>query len=282
MSAVSLGVVVLGDRATNIVVQRVPLLEDSVGGTNFSRTVEMGQVSAYSMSASEQIQVDAGINTLWAHCDVDTQRALSYASASVTLSYSKTTFSHQCPPGDGCYIYQVQLKVETDNGDTFQSNSDIQITDVPLPLVHEDVPVPEGFDMRSKMVTLLQPSEHKGNYQCRDIEKSVCSELESNYGCRTVDDYSCSGGQDPFKWGGDAYFGGFDLPEGLCVTTYRHWGYCEEKNLQHGKVCAAGGDRTVTVWKSDDRTCSWKFELAPGYVCPGMLNAALVGNVTVV
>lgn len=201
--------------------------------------------------------------------------------ASYYATYEEVHFHHECPPGAGCYIYQVQTTITTDKT-VYTSLSSYEVEAEPKSKVTQQVPVEAGIDMTNKQVKMVQPEEHKGRYDCRDVTASVCDEMSHNNGCRAVDDFHCSSGQKPFKWGGQSYFGGWYLPEGLCVTPYGewhayNWGYCVEgTEMSFGKVCATGGTRYVDDWEKSNRICSWKLELAPGYYCKGQGN----GNVT--
>lgn len=271
---------VFGERATSILVKRGQLFASNYGGTTWVDNVITGQVSSYSLSASESIQVQAGFDEIIASEKVDIAQAMSVAQSSLSWEFNNLTVTIPCPPNMGCYIYQMQTTVTTDTGEMFVSNAGYEYYNYTLPLIHETVPVPEGFDMTNSKVTIEQPpNQHAGSYPCRSVTQSVCDELSWAGGCRHVDDYYCPGTSGkPFKWGGDAYMGGFHLPEGLCVTTYRNWVGCAKDHVQYNKRCATNGGSEYHTWNDGDRTCSWKFELAPGYYCRGMMevmNASL-------
>jgi hypothetical protein len=272
----------LAERATSITIIRKPLLEDSVGGTIYDKDVIIGQIDHKEVSDDVKVEVDAGFNALVAHAKGDLKVMAQYAQSSYSMAYSSTHLHHECPKGTGCYIYQVQTTINTDITVYQSQSSSFQISDKPMSLVTEQVPVPEGFDMGSAQVKMVQPEERKGHYDCREISANVCDELAHNNGCRAVDDYKCSSGQKPFKWGGQSYFGGWNLPEGLCVTPYGEWktsdwGYCHPgTEMSFGQVCATGGARYVNDWEKSNRIDSWQFSLAPGYYCKGQA----VGNVS--
>lgn len=259
---------------------RVPIVQDPTGGSFINQTEITGQVDHKEVSTDVQIQADASFDVEIASASVDVSAMAKTAKSSYSLNYEETHFEYQCQRGTGCYIYQTKTTIDTDVT-VYQSLSSYEVSTEKLSTVSEDVPIDQGFDMGTTQVQMVQPEEHKGRYDCRDVEANVCEEMSHNNGCRTPDDYHCSSGQKPFKWGGQSYFGGWNLPEGLCVTPYKEWkssdwGHCRQGTEWGQQECAIGGPRYIQDWQRSNRICSWQFELAPGYYCKG----GRVGNVS--
>jgi hypothetical protein len=263
----------LAERATKITMVRVPLLQDPTGGSSINKTIITGEMDHKAVSHDVHVQADASFDIEIAKASADVSAMAQAAKSSYSVSYEEIQFHHQCQQGTGCYIYQTQTTIVTDLT-VYQSQSSYQVSTGPLSLDSVDVPVQEGTDMGDTTVEMVQPEEQKGKYDCRSIVANVCDEMSHSNGCRTVDDFHCSSGQMPFKWGGQSYFGGWHLPEGLCVTPYKEWkasdwGHCVQGTEWDQQKCATGGSRYIQDWQKSNRICSWRFELAPNYYCKG-------------
>merc|ERR1712070_568981 len=72
-------------------------------------------------------------------------------------------------------------------------------------------------------VTIKQPAEEKGSYNCRSLTYDQSTLLGNPGGCFIADDNHCPDGEGPFPltWGADFYAGRISLPAGLCVDFIR-------------------------------------------------------------
>jgi len=272
---------VVCDLVSFIRIKRMPLIENEIGG-DYDLVVEEGQISSYSLSSAVNMNVEASLEAAVVSASADLKVALSASVSSLSMSYQKVHIAEHL--NQPFFIYQMDVQVSTTDGSFFESKSSYSISGHKLPYINQQVPVQpqDDISMRGKTVTLHQPQERKGSYDCRDTTRNVCDELSYNGGCRGCDDYQCPqqrrrrGGQHLFKWGSDPYFGGFELPLGLCVTTYEHWGGCND--VQHGKMCASYDGQALWTWNYHHRSTYWKFELAPGYTCNYLMSNMSVDN----
>lgn len=117
-------------------------------------------------------------------------------------------------------------------------------------------------------VTIMQPSEELGQYMDRSITKSACAFMKGSNdkgdGIWNLDYLYCNDGSRCLKWGEHCYAGRIVLPEGVSVLTYRDFGSEQRKTEFHG---SPPGTVVHNYWNYDDRTCSFKFSVEPGFTC---------------
>jgi len=266
-----------GERVTSIKVERICLHCDHTGRMDHKKEVTIGESSQWATSTSVDATISAAykmgalktsgsLSTAWSHSRSGAQHALSVETRNIECS--------QFYP-QPCYVYQCVSTITTDTGKIYISRGNLEVSDKPLVLVHETIPIYNmGKNMAEVTLEIVQPDERKGYYPCRSKTENVCDLLSRNGGCRSVDDFvDCSPGDGwkPFKWGSHAYMGGIDMPEGVCVTYYRNWGRCNT-NVIGRKQCAVGAKRRIMQWGLKDhnqRICSFQLELMPGFYCPG-------------